>query len=408
MQMVTEKTGDIPGIIVEAQPDLGGPSFSSPIQISIYGLTEESAKNAAIEIENKIRSKVSGLTNIFSSNAYSAVEWSVEVDKQKAAQLGVSIGDVGALVQMLTSGFKAGEFRPDDAKEEVEIRVRFPKSDRTLTGISDLNVTTRNGSVPVSSFINVIPKENREKVSRQNGKYYFRINAATVDESAVDSKVAEIKELLKEVNLENGVSYAFEGMQEETDEVNAFLQNAGIAAVFIMLILLVTQFNSFYQAIIILLSVVISFIGVLLGLLITGKAFSSTMTGISIVTLAGIVVNNNIVLIDTFNALKNESPHIEKSIHIINACKQRLRPIILTSSTTIYGLLPLALGMSIDILNRDIFFGSPIVDWWSNLAVSIVFGLGFSTFITLILTPAVLALPYALRNDFKKLIKSYN
>ena len=408
MQMVTERTSDIPGIIVEAQPDLGGPSFSSPIQISIYGSTEESAKNAAIEIENKIRSKVSGLTNIFSSNAYSAVEWSVEVDKQKAAQLGVSIGDVGALVQMLTSGFKAGEFRPDDAKEEVEIRVRFPKSDRTLTGISDLNVTTRNGSVPVSSFINVIPKENREKVSRQNGKYYFRINAATVDESAVDSKVAEIKELLKEVNLENGVSYAFEGMQEETDEVNAFLQNAGIAAVFIMLILLVTQFNSFYQAIIILLSVVISFIGVLLGLLITGKAFSSTMTGISIVTLAGIVVNNNIVLIDTFNALKNESPHIEKSIHIINACKQRLRPILLTSSTTIYGLLPLALGMSIDILNRDIFFGSPIVDWWSNLAVSIVFGLGFSTFITLILTPAVLALPYALRNDFKKLIKSYN
>ena len=197
-------------------------------------------------------------------------------------------------------------------------------------------------------------------------------------------------------------------MQEETDEVNAFLQNAGIAAVFIMLILLVTQFNSFYQAIIILLSVVISFIGVLLGLLITGKAFSSTMTGISIVTLAGIVVNNNIVLIDTFNALKNESPHIEKSIHIINACKQRLRPILLTSSTTIYGLLPLALGMSIGILNRDIFFGSPIVDWWSNLAVSIVFGLGFSTFITLILTPAVLALPYALRNDFKKLIKSYN
>ena len=121
MQMVTERTSDIPGIIVEAQPDLGGPSFSSPIQISIYGLTEESAKNAAIEIENKIRSKVSGLTNIFSSNAYSAVEWSVEVDKQKAAQLGVSIGDVGALVQMLTSGFKAGEFRPDDAKEEVEI-----------------------------------------------------------------------------------------------------------------------------------------------------------------------------------------------------------------------------------------------------------------------------------------------
>ena len=109
--------------------------------------------------------------------------------------------------------------------------------------------------------------------------------------------------------------------------------------------------------------------------------------------------------IDTFNKLTQESPHLEKSIHIINACKQRLRPILLTSLTTIFGLMPLAMGISLDIISRDILFGSRIVDWWSNLAVSIVFGLGFSTFITLILTPAVLALPYALRNDFKKFFK---
>ena len=106
------------------------------------------------------------------------------------------------------------------------------------------------------------------------------------------------------------------------------------------------------------------------------------------------------------NKLKEESPHLEKSIHIINACKQRLRPIILTSLTTIFGLMPLAMGISLDIISRDILVGSRIVDWWSNLAVSIVFGLGFSTFITLILTPAVLALPYALRNDFKKYFQS--
>jgi len=169
-----------------------------------------------------------------------------------------------------------------------------------------------------------------------------------------------------------------------------------------MLLMLITQFNSFYQSFIILSSVTISFVGVLLGLLITGKSFSTTMTGISIVTLAGIVVNNNIVLIDTFNKLKEESPQYKKSIHIVNACKQRLRPIILTSLTTIFGLMPLAMGISIDIISRDIIVGSRIVDWWSNLAVSIVFGLGFSTFITLILTPAILALPYALRNEYKK------
>ena len=132
------------------------------------------------------------------------------------------------------------------------------------------------------------------------------------------------------------------------------------------------------------------------------------MTGISIVTLAGIVVNNNIVLIDTFNKLKDESPQVERSIHIINACKQRLRPIILTSLTTIFGLMPLAMGISVDVISRDIVVGSRVVDWWSNLAVSIVWGLGFSTFITLILTPAVLALPYALRDRYKKIIPNAN
>ena len=195
-------------------------------------------------------------------------------------------------------------------------------------------------------------------------------------------------------------------MAEETEEVNTFMITAGITAVFIMLLMLITQFNSFYQSFIILSSVAISFVGVLMGLLITGKSFSTTMTGLSIVTLAGIVVNNNIVLIDTFNRLKEEAPHLEASKHIIEACKQRLRPIILTSLTTIFGLLPLAMGISLDIISRDILVGSRIVDWWSNLAVSIVFGLGFSTFVTLILTPAILSLPYAVKNDYKKLFKN--
>ena len=169
--------------------------------------------------------------------------------------------------------------------------------------------------------------------------------------------------------------YQFSGMAEETEEVNSFMIIAGLTAVFMMLLMLITQFNSFYQSLIILSSVTISFVGVLLGLLITGKSFSTTMTGISIVTLAGIVVNNNIVLIDTFNKLKEEAPHLKKSLHIINACKQRLRPIVLTSLTTIFGLLPLAMGISLDLISRDIVVGSRIVDWWSNLAVSIVFGL---------------------------------
>ncbi|MDA8808652.1 efflux RND transporter permease subunit [Gammaproteobacteria bacterium] len=405
MELLNKSVKDLPGIFVEITADIGGPSFDTPIELDILGNSEFAVNRAVDEVESYLRNVVTGLINITSTKPYPSVEWSVEVDKQKAAQLGVSVADVGALVQMLTNGFKVGEYRPDDSRDEVEIRARFPESDRTITGIQNLNVTTLKGLVPVSSFISVIPKENRQTINRRNGKFSHAIGAATLDESQVSAKVQEIDQWLQKKDLGQGVTYKFSGMAEETEEVNNFMIAAGIMAVFIMLVMLLTQFNSFYQSFIILTSVTISFVGVLLGLLITGKPFSTTMTGLSIVTLAGIVVNNNIVLIDTFNKLRFESPHIEKSEHIINACKQRLRPILLTSLTTIFGLLPLAMGLSVDIVARDILVGSRIVDWWSNLAVSIVFGLGFSTFITLILTPAVLALPYALRNDFKKFFK---
>ena len=406
MDLLKESTRDMPGINVEIEADEGGPSFDSPIELDIYGDTEEQVNDAVTIIENYMRNNMSGLNNIFSSKAYPSVEWSVEVDKQKAAQLGVSVSDVGALVQMLTSGFKVGEYRPDDAKDEVEIRARFPDSDRTITGIRDLNVVTRQGTVPVSSFIQVVPKENRQTVNRKNGKYFQEIGAGTEDESKVSQKINELDKWLKSTDFDPAITYQFSGMAEETEDVNRFIVVAGVMAVFMMLLMLITQFNSFYQSFIILSAVTISFVGVLLGLLITGKSFSTTMTGISIVTLAGIVVNNNIVLIDTFNKLREESPQIEYSIHIINACKQRLRPIILTSLTTIFGLLPLAMGISIDIISRDIVIGSRVVDWWSNLAVSIVWGLGFSTFMTLILTPAILSLPYALRNEYNKYFKT--
>ena len=219
---------------------------------------------------------------------------------------------------MLTNGFKVGEYRPDDAKDEVEIRAKFPDSDRTITGIRDLNVVTKLGTVPVSSFVKVIPKENRQTVNRKNGKYFQEVGAGTEDESKVSLKISELENWLESENLGNNISYQFSGMAAETEDVNNFMIVAGLTAVFMMLLMLITQFNSFYQSFIILSSVTISFVGVLLGLLITGKSFSTTMTGISIVTLAGIVVNNNIVLIDTFNKLKEESPQYKKSIHIVN------------------------------------------------------------------------------------------
>jgi multidrug efflux pump len=140
-----------------------------------------------------------------------------------------------------------------------------------------------------------------------------------------------------------------------------------------------------------------STVGVIFGLMITGRPFGIVMSGIGVISLAGIVVNNNIVLIDTFNRLTGEFPNLKREDVIIKTCKQRLRPILLTTTTTIFGLLPLAVGLSIDVLGREIIVGSRVVGWWQNLASSIVFGLAFSTVLTLIFTPAALILPSRIR-----------
>ena len=168
----------------------------------------------------------------------------------------------------------------------------------------------------------------------------------------------EIKKWINTEEFPEGVEIQFRGQQEETQEVNDFLSLAGITALFTMLVLLLTQFNSFYQSFLILTAILMSTSGVLLGLLITGKPFITTMTGISLVALAGIVVNNNIVLIDTFNRLTKENVNMTRYDVVVMTCRQRLRPILLTTATTIFGILPIALGLSLDITGRSVEVGS--------------------------------------------------
>ena len=409
---IQRAASNIPGVIVEITPEEGGPQFGSPIELGIFGDNEESVAKTTEIIEEYMVNDVVGLTNIRSTLPYSLIEWKVEVDKQKAAQLGVSIVDIGALVQMLTNGFKVGEYRPDDSKDEIEIRARFDTNNRSLSGIEDLKVNSINGLIPISTFVELVPIENRQSVVRRNGKFFHEIGVA-IDKNVTTSngqailvtdKVEEMGNWLSKQEFDEGIETKFRGMQEETAEVTEFLSIAAITALALMLILLVTQFNSFYQSTLVLSAVFMSIVGVLVGLLITGKPFSTTMTGISIVALSGIVVNNNIVLIDTFNRLKSEFPNLTIEDVVMKTCKQRLRPILLTTATTIFGLLPLALGVSIDVIGRELIVGSRVVGWWQNLASSIVFGLAFSTILTLIFTPAALILPsrikYWLQNRF--------
>ena len=200
------------------------------------------------------------------------------------------------------------------------------------------------------------------------------------------------------------VNVVFRGSNEEQEKSAAFLLVAMCLALFLMFILLVTQFNSFYQGILILSAVIMSTAGVLLGLLITQSVFSTILTGTGIVALAGIVVNNNIVLIDTYNVLRKENPGLSLAQIAVMASTQRLRPVFLTTFTTILGLLPMALGLSVDLLGRDIQHGGPIATQWVPLASAIVYGLTFSTFLTLLLTPILLLVPGRLRALFDQYV----
>ena len=227
-------------------------------------------------------------------------------------------------------------------------------------------------------------------IQRTDGRRVLNIAADVPEDVLPDDKVQELEAWLEQGNLDPNVRVNFKGENEDQREAEQFLSQAFGVALFLMAIILVTQFNSFYQALLILSAVFFSTIGVLLGLLITGQPFSIVMSGIGVISLAGIVVNNNIVLIDTYNLIKKKGAEAIEAA--VLTCSQRLRPVLLTTITTILGLLPMTLGMNFDLINRHIQIGGPSTQWWTQLASAITFGLAFATVLTLVMTPCMLVL----------------
>ena len=251
--------------------------------------------------------------------------------------------------------------------------------------------------------MNRIPQRKVSEIQRVDGNRVVYIRANPAPGTLAANKLGEIETYIAENPPQSGVFFQFRGANEEQEESAAFLMQAFALSMALMAILLVTQFNSYYQALLILSSVLMSTVGVLLGLLTTGQPFSVMLTGIGIVALAGIIVNNNIVLIDTFNVLKRQHPDWSLREVIVHTGVQRLRPVFLTTFTTGFGLLPLALGISFDLLSAEIEIGGPIASQWAGLASTIVFGLSFATILTLIVTPALLALPDSLRSILRRI-----
>ncbi|GMG87154.1 efflux RND transporter permease subunit [Biformimicrobium ophioploci] len=402
---IRRRTARFPGIKVGAKVFEGGPPVGKDIVIELRGQDYDKLLVETRRIRAAMESEFEGLRDVVDTSPLPGIEWEIEVDRSKAALYGADITEVGRAVQLVTAGVRVGEYRPDDTDEEVDIRIRYPGDFRGISALERLRINTREGTVPISSFVQAVPKPKVDKIQRIDGVTRMEVKA-DVDKSRylVNDKFREIREWIDANPVQGGVEVVYRGADEEQQEAMLFLGFAFSMSLFLMFILLVTQFNSFYQSALILSSVIMSTAGVLLGLLLTNSTFSAIMTGVGIVALAGIVVNNNIVLIDTYNYVRHKEPGLSPTAAAIRASAQRLRPVFLTTVTTILGLLPLALGASVDMVGRNIIVNGIIASFWVKLASAIVYGLSFSTILTLVVTPVMLVLPDRVRDLWRRYV----
>jgi multidrug efflux pump len=393
------------GIIVSAEVFEGGPPVGKPIQIQLESNDQAKLIATGRALREQIENNIAGVRNVTDTTPLPGIEWEIQVDRARAAQMGVNVIELGRAVQLVTTGVLLSEYRPVNTTEEVEIRVRYPLDDRGLGVLDELRINTPQGAVPVSSFVTRVAKPKVDKIERLDAIDIIKVQADMQPGFLADNAVRDIKEWLVEHPLDPSVQVVFRGANEEQEDSQAFLAVAFLLALFLMFVLLVTQFNSFYQAFLTLTAVVTATSGVLLGLLISGSTFSTILTGVGVVALAGIVVNNNIILIDTYNFLRRTEPGLSNVEAAVKTCAQRLRPIFLTTATTILGLIPIAIGVSIDIVSRQIVVDGVVTSYFRPVAEAIVSGLFFATLMTLFFTPAMLVLPERLKEIYQQRIK---
>ncbi|OEJ65119.1 efflux RND transporter permease subunit [Magnetovibrio blakemorei] len=386
---IRKRTRPIAGVIVNMAKREGGPPVGKPVQIEISSRYPELLEPTAWHIVAEL-SKNANLKDIEDTLPLPGIDWVFDVDRAQASKFGANVSSIGSTVRLATSGIKLGTYRPTDTDEELDIRARFPKSYRNLDQLRNLRVQTPAGQVPIANFVTMEPQAKIGTISRTDVKRVVTVKADVVEGVLADAVVKGIQAYIAAADLDPRISIRFKGEDEEQDKAKAFLVKAFGVALFLIAIILVTQFNSFYSSLLILSAVVMSTIGVFIGLLITGQPFGIVMGGIGVIALAGIVVNNNIVLIDTFDRLKQTTSNTREAIMQTGA--QRLRPVLLTTVTTMLGLLPMAMNIGIDFIGRTIVIDAPANQMWVQLSISIVFGLGFATILTLILTPAMLML----------------
>jgi multidrug efflux pump len=391
---IVARSQDLAGIHVETAKEEAGPPIGKPIHLLVTSRYPDLIAPAVAKIRTHLDT-VEGVKDVEDGRPVPGIEWEIRVDRAQAAKFDADVTVIGNIVRLVTNGLKVSEYRPDDSEKEIYIVIRFPTEYRTLDQLDKIRVQTSKGLIPLSNFVTREARPKTSELRRTDARRSMTVKADVLPGVLADDKVRELRAWVKkDAGLDPRVEVTFKGEDEEQAKAQAFLGKAFGVALFLMAIILVTQFNRFYSAFLILSAVVMSTVGVMLGLLVIGQPFGIVMSGIGVIALAGIVVNNNIVLIDTFDQLaKTAASPLEA---ILRTGAQRLRPVLLTTATTIFGLIPMVTRVNIDFVTREVSIGAPSTQWWQQLATAIAFGLAFATLLTLIVTPALLKI----RADF--------
>lgn len=375
-----------------------GPPTGAAVNLEITGpdfttLGEVSAKIRK-EIEN-----IPGLVDLKDNFVKGKPEIQINVDKEKAAMLGLDTYTIAFTIKGAIQGVQVGNYR--EGNDEYPIIARLPDKDRrSIESLKRITISGPTGQpVPLTSVAEISLTSGYGAINRLDQRRVITISGSVSGRLANDVN-ADIQKRLAGFNWPPGYSYTATGEMMEMREVQSFLSKAFLAAVAIIFIILVTQFNSLVTPMIIITSVLLSFIGVFAGLLIIDKPFNMMMTGVGMISLAGVVVNNAIVLIDYYKQLMAQGLSSREALE--KAGLTRFRPVMLTAITTILGLLPMATGISINFRKLAIEVGGEMSQMWAPMAIAVIFGLTVATLMTLIIVPTLCSLANSFQNRFGK------
>ncbi len=403
MARMQEQLGrDVAGAEISVDKPQEGPPSGPPVNVEIVGKDPERLKELSDRVVYILRnSAVSArLTGLESDLDEARPELSVHVDREKAAMYGLSTSKVAGMVRTAVQGTEATQYRTGNDEYDVIVRLAEPwRSD--LESLRDLTVTNEAGDqVPLVSVASWDVGEGLGSIRRKDMDRVATVSAQVKEGYQKTVVLTEVQETLASFvadELPPGYTMRYTGESEDQAEAEGFLLRAFLVALGLIAFILVTQFNSVIKPVIILTSVIMSTAGVLLGLMLFEMPFGVIMTGVGIISLAGIVVNNAIILIDYIDTLR-ERDGLSLDEALVRGGRTRLRPVILTAITTALGLVPLAIGLNFDFfglytsLNPDLFWGGEQAAWWAPMAIAVIAGILFATFLTLVLVPVMYSL----------------